>query len=894
MAFKTVYRGSFCNRQGGNVVVDFLRNFPDGVESLVTEIIFAGENDEPVIIEYSEDGVNKDTPINKSQCTVNIKAVDGFELSSLYTENDKDWKIVISGAWNWSGWMLPDNSSEPYEDEGYNVSVQATDALGTLDDVPFQNSDLTKIKGLYSDFDILRLALNKTGLPLNLLIGVSTYETKMTVGTCPMKQSFIQSQTFIAADQTSFSCSEVIRSILARYGCRLFQFNGKWQIVNVLEYSRGTVYAWEFDNSTGNQIATYSNIVNSIATGDFTRSIRPVNATGSLARGYGSSTAYYQYGYITNSLINGNMDTWSSKPTGLPDGWSVIQDGGVVTAVGGIRQVNGVDTTDYFITVSGAGGGYVRNTNATQIRANDTASLSFVFYAPSAPPGGSGSAYLSVLIRDNAGLYYTNTGWQTGYGLYVIKYVTGDTDWSSQISVNFTINPQSADYQIVEVGILPLGTVSGTPTHYATSINDVNINSGKDSATLQAIGSYNKQTQTSAQQTYSPEPILILNSDDYSTQRTSPILVTGLPTTAWKRQGITESVSLLHTIANTQLRLHAKPYKVFEGDFKGQGVLNVNSLITIDLNPGNFIFMSGKFNLRTDVHTLRFAEILIDEPIYVETQRLDYGDAKKNDGLSVGTPQGVSDQPGGSYVDLTGYAKLTDVGVAATNVETQNGTVTNKWVSPSTLANWWAYVRGLAQNVTGAWSFLNVTVFGTGEKVSIYGTATESAIGFNRNAASGAIFNTSNNAFQLLHNSAGTLGITLFTNAGASVSIPLSISATGIVSSPSTPVGDNDLLRKIDLINFNPSYKEVSSSYEILQSDSTVNIISGTVTVRLPTAVGITGRVMRIKNSGTGTVTIGTTGTELIDGTATKVINTQYSLFGLQSTGTKWIIISQL
>jgi len=702
MAFKTVYEGSFCNKSGDDVIVRFDRDFTGDFEVIPQEIIFAGEDSEPVVIEYTEDGTNKDNPINKSQCTINLKAVEGFELSSLYTENDKYWRIVISGAWNWTGWLLPDNSSEPYQNKPYDVSLQATDALGTLSDIPFQNANLTKIKGSYSDHDILRIALNKTGLPLNMVIGVSTYEAQMTVGTCPLKQSFIKAETFIAADQSSFSCAEVIRSILARYSCRLFQVNGKWQIVNVLEYSRGTVFAWEFDN-TGAQVTTYANVVNTLATGKYTRDSVPTNATGSYAKAYGSATAYYQYGYINNSLLNGNMDTWTSKPNGLPDGWSVVQNGGTVTATTGIRQVNGVDTTDYFITVEGQGGGRLVNTYPTQIRANDTASLSFVFYAPTAPPGGSGGAYLSIIIRDNNNNYYTNTGWQNSYAAYQIKYVTKDTDWQSQISVNFKINPQNNDYQIVEVGILPIGTVGGTPTHYPTSINDVNINSGKDSATLQAIGSYNKQVQT-AQQTYQPDPVLILNSDDFSDQRNSPILVNGQPTTAWKRAFITESKSLLHTIANTQLRLHSRPYKLFEGDFIGLGEINPNSLITIDLNPGNFIFMSGSFNLRTDIHNLRFAEVLIDDVTYVETQRLDYGQETDNNGVQVGTPQGVSDQPGGAIVDLTGYAKTTDVPAAATNVETQAGTVTNKYVSPSTLANWWSNLKTLAQTITGIWS----------------------------------------------------------------------------------------------------------------------------------------------------------------------------------------------
>jgi len=817
MAFKTVFQGSFCNKSGDDVIVQFQRDFIGGEEIIPQEIIFAGEDNEPVIIEYSEDGNNKDNPINKSQCTVNIKAVEGFELSSLYTENDNYWRIVISGAWNWIGWMLPDNSSEPYENKPYDVSVQATDALGTLDDLPFQNADLTKIKGSFSDHDILRIALNKTGLQIPLLIGVSTYETQMTVGVCPMKQSFIQAQTFIDSDQSSFACSEVIRSILARYGCRLSQFNGKWQIVNVLEYSRGTVYAWEFDIN-GNQTATYPNIVNTLATGNFTRENIPTNATSSFAKAYLSSTAYYQFGYPPNSLINGNMDTWSLKPAGLPDGWFVVQTTGTITATTKIRQSAGVDTTDYYISAYGGGNGYVKNANEVQIRANQIAGISMDLLLPTDGVLVLSPIYFSVIVQDDTGKYYTNAGWQSAYGTYTVRFDSARDITINQATVNFNLGAQKNDFKIT-VAFLVAGRADGT--HYETYVNNVTVSANTDGASKAAIGSYNKQTQTS-NQTFQPDPILILNSDDDSTQRLSPILVNGLPTSTWTRAGITESVSLLHTIANSQLRLHARPYKIFEGDFIGYGDINPNSLITIDLNPGSFIFMSGTFNLRTDVHTLRWAEALIDEPTYIEVQKLDYGTETDKNGISVGTPQGVGDQPGSSYIDLSGYAKLTDVPAAASNVETQAGTVANKYVSPSTLANWWAYVRGLAFTITGIWSVPNAAA----------GTSTQQ------------------------------------------------IASTKFV------------MDAITLIN--PNYREVNANYTLLSTDNTVNVTANSPTLTLPTAVGIAGRIIRIKNSGTGTVTINTTGSQLIDGTLTKVINTQYSLFGLQSTGANWIIIAQM
>lgn len=67
----------------------------------------------------------------------------------------------------------------------------------------------------------------------------------------------------------------------------------------------------------------------------------------------------------------------------------------------------------------------------------------------------------------------------------------------------------------------------------------------------------------------------------------------------------------------------------------------------------------------------------------------------------------------------------------------------------------------------------------------------------------------------------------------------------------------------------------------------------GAYNVTLPTAVGITGRIYRIKNSqAASTITIATTSSQTIDGVTTKSLTTQYSLLVVQSTGSNWIVIN--
>jgi hypothetical protein len=78
--------------------------------------------------------------------------------------------------------------------------------------------------------------------------------------------------------------------------------------------------------------------------------------------------------------------------------------------------------------------------------------------------------------------------------------------------------------------------------------------------------------------------------------------------------------------------------------------------------------------------------------------------------------------------------------------------------------------------------------------------------------------------------------------------------------------------------------------------DATYQVIetTGTLTVTLPTAVGISGRVYTIKKqdgAGGGTLTIATTSAQTIDGATTLIIKSQYVSTTLVSNGTNWIII---
>ena len=89
-----------------------------------------------------------------------------------------------------------------------------------------------------------------------------------------------------------------------------------------------------------------------------------------------------------------------------------------------------------------------------------------------------------------------------------------------------------------------------------------------------------------------------------------------------------------------------------------------------------------------------------------------------------------------------------------------------------------------------------------------------------------------------------------------------------------------------------------TATYSILASDNIIHSTysaTGAVTITLPTAQLVSGRIITIKdaggNAGTNNITIATEGAEKIDGLDTLVINNNYNSVTLYSDGTNWFAI---
>lgn len=85
------------------------------------------------------------------------------------------------------------------------------------------------------------------------------------------------------------------------------------------------------------------------------------------------------------------------------------------------------------------------------------------------------------------------------------------------------------------------------------------------------------------------------------------------------------------------------------------------------------------------------------------------------------------------------------------------------------------------------------------------------------------------------------------------------------------------------------AYAAKTSAYTATVADHTLNVTSGTFTLDLPAASTCTGQSLRVKNSGTGVVTLDGNSSETIEGIATFPLG-KGSYVEITSTGSAWIL----
>lgn len=119
----------------------------------------------------------------------------------------------------------------------------------------------------------------------------------------------------------------------------------------------------------------------------------------------------------------------------------------------------------------------------------------------------------------------------------------------------------------------------------------------------------------------------------------------------------------------------------------------------------------------------------------------------------------------------------------------------------------------------------------------------------------------------------------------------LEYDSTNLIVSAGNGVGTTTL-RTFRSSGVMSGYVAKTANYTLTTNDYTVNCTANSFTLTLPTAVGFTGQIYNLKNSGTGTITVATTSSQTIDGKASGVITlAQRECLTVQSDGANWMVL---
>jgi hypothetical protein len=140
----------------------------------------------------------------------------------------------------------------------------------------------------------------------------------------------------------------------------------------------------------------------------------------------------------------------------------------------------------------------------------------------------------------------------------------------------------------------------------------------------------------------------------------------------------------------------------------------------------------------------------------------------------------------------------------------------------------------------------------------------------------------------------GSTNVSLMTNSNNR----LQVLSSGRVLLGATLPTDNtvDALQvngSISGIGMKQAYVTKTGAYTATNADYVIDCTSGTFTVTLPASSGRTGRILIIKNSGAGTITVDGNSSETIDGAATVTLSVQYATIQIMSDGTNWKTIAK-
>lgn len=256
-----------------------------------------------------EGEINKFIPILATVADLNLVSEQDQYFIELYT-NDRNLyqlKYYKEGVLKWTGKVLPFTYMEEVKYPPYYLNIKANDGLPYLSEFYLIQQDGQKFFGTVSLVKLIAYCLSKTGIELNIRVGINLYAEDMdqTDSDDPLDQAYCDYELFYLASEEP-TLDFVLRSILKTFKARLIQWDGVWSIVRAEELS--TIYDYREFDKNGDYISNSSfNPIKDVEYPDQNAVMFTGFPSRELAPGYGQVKTFYRLGLKPNIIENGDF-----------------------------------------------------------------------------------------------------------------------------------------------------------------------------------------------------------------------------------------------------------------------------------------------------------------------------------------------------------------------------------------------------------------------------------------------------------------------------------------------------------------------------------------------------------------------------------------------------------
>ena len=268
-----------------------------------------------------------------TQGNLNLTSETDQFFLELYTNDPNLYRLNYykDTVLKWTGKILPFIYSEDYKSPPYYVTVTATDGLAELKGFYFLQKDGTRMYGTMKLIKIIAYCLEKLNFGFPIRVACNMYSTGMasTASDDPLDQAYVDLECFyIEQDGEEVSLDFVLKSILDSFGCRIVQWEGRWNIIRVEELNAS--YDWRQFDQYGDYVS--NGTTDPVIDIEFpSQSAVMFAGTPSLELqpGFGTIRSDYSLGLKPNILTNGDFSIkyeFVKPPTRGDGGYQAVID----------------------------------------------------------------------------------------------------------------------------------------------------------------------------------------------------------------------------------------------------------------------------------------------------------------------------------------------------------------------------------------------------------------------------------------------------------------------------------------------------------------------------------------------------------------------------------------